>query len=91
LFDEDFDKKYEIELIPTKFIVDRYGIKQFKTVRFKGEVELINKMDALFEILLNTYQLKILNYNKLASVTEISVSVTDFKYLYFKHLSFPEN
>ena len=58
LFDEGFDLKYEVEGIPTKFIIDRYGKIQFKTVGFRGEAEMLAEMEAQFEILLNNDYLK---------------------------------
>jgi len=61
LFDEGFDLKYEVEGIPTKFIIDRYGKIQFKKVGFSGEAEMLTEMDAQFEILLSDDYLKDLN------------------------------
>lgn len=53
LYDEDFVSKYGVEGIPTKFIIDRYGMIQFKTVGFNGEQEMITDMDTQFEMLMN--------------------------------------
>jgi thiol-disulfide isomerase/thioredoxin/tetratricopeptide (TPR) repeat protein len=61
LFDEDFVSKYEVSGIPTKFIVDRYGKIQFKTIGFGGEAKMLTEMEAQFEILSNDDYLKELN------------------------------
>ncbi len=61
LFDEDYVTKYEVSGIPTKFIVDRYGKIQFKTIGFDGEAKMLNEMEAQFEILMNDDYLKELN------------------------------
>ncbi|MFN8256099.1 MAG: TlpA disulfide reductase family protein [Bacteroidales bacterium] len=61
LFDEDFVTKYEVSGIPTKFIVDRYGKIQFKTVGFSGETKMLSEMEAQFEMLLKDDYLKELN------------------------------
>jgi len=61
LIDDDMADKYQVNGIPTKFIVDRYGKIQFKTVGFNNEAKMLNEMEAQFEILMNDDYLKDLN------------------------------
>jgi len=53
LFDTDVVTKYEVTGIPTKFVVDKDGMIQFKTIGFSGEQKMISELDAQFELLLN--------------------------------------
>jgi thiol-disulfide isomerase/thioredoxin len=54
LFDDlDIVSKYEVTGIPTKFIIDKNGIMQFKTIGFDSEQKMITEMEAEFELLLN--------------------------------------
>ena len=45
--------QFGVSGIPTKFIIDRDGKIQFKTVGFMGEKAMMDEMDAQFEMLLN--------------------------------------
>jgi thiol-disulfide isomerase/thioredoxin len=52
LFDTDsIVKRYGVTGIPTKFVIDKAGMIQFKTVGFDGEKKMISEMEAQFEIL----------------------------------------
>jgi len=42
LYDENFVEKYGVEGIPTKFIIDREGKIQFKSVGFSAGQEMID-------------------------------------------------
>jgi thiol-disulfide isomerase/thioredoxin len=54
LFDDlDIVSKYEVTGIPTKFIIDKNGMIQFKTIGFDSEQKMISEMEAEFELLLN--------------------------------------
>jgi thiol-disulfide isomerase/thioredoxin len=54
LFDDaDIVGKYEVTGIPTKFIIDKNGMLQFKTIGFESEQKMIAEMEAEFELLLN--------------------------------------
>jgi thiol-disulfide isomerase/thioredoxin len=54
LFDDaDIVGKYEVTGIPTKFIIDKNGMMQFKTIGFNSEQKMITEMEAAFELLLN--------------------------------------
>lgn len=53
LFDTDVVSKYEVEGIPTKFIIDQNGKIRFKDVGFGGAQEMENKMNLQFEMLLS--------------------------------------
>jgi pentatricopeptide repeat protein len=54
LFDDaDIVSKYEVTGIPTKFIIDKNGMMQFKTIGFESEQKMIAEMEAQFELLLN--------------------------------------
>jgi thiol-disulfide isomerase/thioredoxin len=54
LFDDlDIVSKYEVTGIPTKFIIDKNGMMQFKTIGFTSEQKMIAEMEAQFELLLN--------------------------------------
>lgn len=44
--------KYEVQNIPTKLVIDKEGIIQFKTIGFYGEREMMDEMDAQFDMLL---------------------------------------
>lgn len=47
-----FVTQFGVEGIPTKFILDKEGNIQFKTVGFSGEKNMIDEMEAQFEMLL---------------------------------------
>jgi thiol-disulfide isomerase/thioredoxin len=52
LFDEgDIVSKYGVTGIPTKFIIDKKGMMQFKTIGFDGEKKMIAELEAAFELL----------------------------------------
>jgi thiol-disulfide isomerase/thioredoxin len=53
LFDDaDIVSKYEVTGIPTKFIIDKNGMMQFRTIGFDSEQKMISEMEAEFELLL---------------------------------------
>ncbi|OGU69581.1 MAG: hypothetical protein A3H45_08005 [Ignavibacteria bacterium RIFCSPLOWO2_02_FULL_55_14] len=52
VFDKDVVSRYEVEGIPTKFIIDKSGRVRFKDVGFLGGEEMMAKMDLQFEMLL---------------------------------------
>ncbi len=49
---KNFASQFGVEGIPTKFILDKEGKIQFKTVGFGGEKIMMDEMDAQFEMLL---------------------------------------
>jgi thiol-disulfide isomerase/thioredoxin len=52
LYDEGFVEKYGVEGIPTKFVIDKKGMIQFKTIGFTGEKmvdEMIMQLDMLLD------------------------------------------
>jgi thiol-disulfide isomerase/thioredoxin len=52
LYDEGFVEKYGVDGIPTKFIIDKKGMIQFKTIGFTGEKmvdEMIIQLDMLLD------------------------------------------
>jgi len=53
LFDTDAVNRYEVNGIPTKFVIDKKGLIQFKSDGFHGEQEMISELEDQFEILLN--------------------------------------
>jgi thiol-disulfide isomerase/thioredoxin len=54
LFDDaNIVRNYGVTGIPTKFVIDKNGMIQFKTIGFTGEKEMISEMEAQFELLLN--------------------------------------
>ncbi|MBI2427482.1 MAG: redoxin domain-containing protein [Ignavibacteriales bacterium] len=53
LFDTDVVSRYEVEGIPTKFIIDQNGRVRFKDVGFGGAQEMEEKMNLQFEMLLS--------------------------------------
>jgi thiol-disulfide isomerase/thioredoxin len=53
LFDTDAVRKYDVSGIPTKFVIDKNGFIQFKSVGFAGDQEMISELEAQFNILLN--------------------------------------
>ena len=54
LFDtDDIVTKYGVTGIPTKFVIDKEGMMQFKSVGFAGDQKMIADLEAQFEILLN--------------------------------------
>jgi peroxiredoxin len=52
LLDTDVVEKYGVEGIPTKFVIDRNGIIQFKSIGFEGGDKMMVEMDLQFEMLL---------------------------------------
>jgi len=53
LYDENFVEKYGVEGIPTKFIIDREGKIQFKSVGFSAGQEMIDEMTLEIDMLLS--------------------------------------
>jgi len=53
LYDEGFVEKYGVEGIPTKFIIDKKGMIQFKSVGFLGGQKMIEEMTLQIEMLLD--------------------------------------
>lgn len=53
LFDTDVVKEYKVSGIPTKFVIDKNGFIQFRSVGFAGDEEMISELEDQFEILLN--------------------------------------
>lgn len=52
LYDEGFVEKYGVSGIPTKFVIDKKGMIQFKTIGFTGE-KMVDEMIMQFEMLLD--------------------------------------
>ncbi|MGA3244908.1 MAG: redoxin domain-containing protein [Bacteroidota bacterium] len=52
LYDEGFVEKYGVEGIPTKFVIDKKGMIQFKTIGFTGE-KMVDEMIMQFDMLLD--------------------------------------
>ncbi|MCX6133443.1 MAG: TlpA disulfide reductase family protein [Ignavibacteriales bacterium] len=52
LYDEGFVEKYGVEGIPTKFVIDKKGMIQFKTIGFTGE-KMVDEMITQFDMLLD--------------------------------------
>jgi len=59
LFDDNFVYKYGVEGIPTKFIIDKKGMIQFKNVGFEG-AKMFDEMSVQIDMLLDDsfYELK---------------------------------
>jgi len=53
LYDEGFVEKYGVEGIPTKFVIDKKGMIQFKSVGFYSDQKMTEEMELWFEILLD--------------------------------------
>jgi thiol-disulfide isomerase/thioredoxin len=53
LYDEGFVEKYGVEGIPTKFIIDKKGMIQFKSIGFMGGPKMIDEMTLQIEMLLD--------------------------------------
>ena len=51
LFDTDVVRKYDVSGIPTKFVIDKNGFIQFKSVGFAGDKEMISELESQIEIL----------------------------------------
>jgi thiol-disulfide isomerase/thioredoxin/DNA-binding protein YbaB len=51
LFDTDVVRKYDVSGIPTKFVIDKNGFIQFKSVGFAGDQEMISELENQIEIL----------------------------------------
>ena len=51
LFDSDVVRKYDVSGIPTKFVIDKNGFIQFKSVGFAGDQEMISELEHQIEIL----------------------------------------
>jgi len=51
LFDTDVVRKYDVSGIPTKFVIDKNGFIQFKSVGFAGDQEMISELERQIEIL----------------------------------------
>jgi thiol-disulfide isomerase/thioredoxin len=52
LYDEGFVEKYGVEGIPTKFVIDKKGMIQFKTIGFTGE-KMVEELTMQLEMLLD--------------------------------------
>ncbi len=52
LYDEGFVEKYGVEGIPTKFIIDKKGKIQFKSVGFNDGQKMMDEMTVEIEMLL---------------------------------------
>jgi hypothetical protein len=52
LYDEGFVEKFGVEGIPTKFIIDKKGMIQFKSIGFDNGPKMIEEMTAEIDILL---------------------------------------
>jgi thiol-disulfide isomerase/thioredoxin len=52
LFDEGFVEKYGVEGIPTKFVIDKKGMIQFKSVGFHGGPRMLDELTIQIEMLL---------------------------------------
>jgi thiol-disulfide isomerase/thioredoxin len=53
LFDTDVIRKYGVSGIPTKFVIDKNGFIQFKSVGFAGDQEMISELENQIELLQN--------------------------------------
>jgi thiol-disulfide isomerase/thioredoxin len=53
LYDEGFVEKYGVEGIPTKFVIDKKGMIQFKSVGYYSDQKMVDEMELWFEILLD--------------------------------------
>ena len=53
LYDEGFVEKYGVEGIPTKFVIDKKGMIQFKSIGFIGGPKMIDEMTLQIEMLLD--------------------------------------
>jgi hypothetical protein len=52
LFDTDAVKKYEVNSIPTKFVIDKLGFIRFISTGYEGEKEMISELEDQIGILL---------------------------------------
>jgi len=52
LLDTDLVEQYGVEGIPTKFVIDRKGFIQFKSIGFEGGDKMMDEMNLQFEMLL---------------------------------------
>jgi thiol-disulfide isomerase/thioredoxin len=53
LYDEGFVEKYGVEGIPTKFVIDKKGMIQFKSIGFYSDQKMLDEMELWFEVLLD--------------------------------------
>jgi len=53
LLDENFVEKYGVEGIPTKFVIDRKGKIQFKSIGFSGGQEMMDELTLEIDMLLS--------------------------------------
>lgn len=53
LYDQGFVEKYGVEGIPTKFVIDKKGMIQFKTVGFMGGDKMVEELTMQLEMLLD--------------------------------------
>jgi thiol-disulfide isomerase/thioredoxin len=53
IYDQGFVEKYEVEGIPTKFVIDKKGMIQFKSIGFLGGEKMIEEMTMQLEMLLD--------------------------------------
>ena len=55
LYDDGFVERYGVEGIPTKFVIDKKGMIQFKSVGFYSDQKMLDEMEMWFEILLDDH------------------------------------
>jgi predicted AlkP superfamily phosphohydrolase/phosphomutase len=53
LIDETTVDRYKVEGIPTKFLIDRDGKVQFKSIGFEGGQKMVDEMTIQIEMLLS--------------------------------------
>jgi thiol-disulfide isomerase/thioredoxin len=53
LYDQGFVEKYGVEGIPTKFVIDKKGMIQFKTIGFMGGDKMVEELTMQLEMLLD--------------------------------------
>lgn len=53
LYDEGFVEKYGVEGIPTKFVIDKKGMIQFKSIGFIGGDKMVEEMTMQLDMLLD--------------------------------------
>jgi thiol-disulfide isomerase/thioredoxin/tetratricopeptide (TPR) repeat protein len=55
LYDEGFVEKYGVEGIPTKFVIDKKGMIQFKSIGYFSDQKMLDEIELWFEILLDDH------------------------------------
>jgi thiol-disulfide isomerase/thioredoxin len=53
LYDQGFVEKYGVEGIPTKFVIDKKGMIQFKSIGFNGGDKMVEELTMQLEMLLD--------------------------------------